>query len=481
MTEGFMLAITPAPVRKSILVKAPPQRAFEVFTSGIGRWWPPSHHIGKAELQDAIIEPRAGGRWYERGVDGSECEWGRVLAWEPPQRVVLAWQLSADWEFDPSLVTEVEVRFTPEGEGTRVDRAPQPRALRRQGRPGARPDRLRWRLGPHPAEFRRRRGGVAGLRVRPVLWSGPTRPVRGSPQVEKSAMGIDGDGLRSATTQTIITPRHKLEVATIAQHLELLTDLLPYVPVVGIEVAQDALIGVNVVEPELVLSDCFDAFHHLDEPASCFDTFLSQEQRPPPLREHSFLGLNLTVSNNEDFSGLRDAVEQDVAACPACPTRSGSKRLSLLDDFMNEKVLWNHEKIGDAELLQVVVQQHQVGVVRCLHPLRHGAERTVNNFCAKSVFLTFELVFFAARRAIEIRRGTIGRELTYSSMSTAWAKHLAADPSLGPGSGALRRTFVSGSTFLETQSHSEIAAFTMRAIADEAAPRTDSPLLPHAT
>ncbi|HEX2724948.1 MAG TPA: SRPBCC family protein [Beijerinckiaceae bacterium] len=116
-----MRAITPAPVRKSIFVRAQQQRAFEVFTSGIGRWWPPSHHIGKAEMQDAIIEPRAGGRWYERGVDGSECEWGRVLAWDPPQRVVLAWQLTADWQFDPKLVTEVEVRFTPEGEGTRVD------------------------------------------------------------------------------------------------------------------------------------------------------------------------------------------------------------------------------------------------------------------------------------------------------------------------------------------------------------------------
>jgi uncharacterized protein YndB with AHSA1/START domain len=116
-----MLAITPAPVRKSILVKAPPERAFEVFTTGIGRWWPQSHHIGKAEMQDAIMEPRAGGRWYERGADGSECEWGRVLAWEPPQRVVLAWQLAADWQYDPNLVTEVEVRFTPEGNGTRVD------------------------------------------------------------------------------------------------------------------------------------------------------------------------------------------------------------------------------------------------------------------------------------------------------------------------------------------------------------------------
>ena len=96
-------------------------RAFEVFPAGAGRWWPKSHHIGQAEMQDAVMEPRAGGRWYERGTDGSECEWGRVLAWEPPHRLVLAWQLNADWRYDPDLITEVEVRFTPDGQGTRVD------------------------------------------------------------------------------------------------------------------------------------------------------------------------------------------------------------------------------------------------------------------------------------------------------------------------------------------------------------------------
>ena len=81
--------ISPAPVRKSVRVAAPQERAFEVFTAGIGRWWPKSHHIGAADLDTFVIEPRAGGRWYERGVDGSECEVGKVLAWEPPARLVL--------------------------------------------------------------------------------------------------------------------------------------------------------------------------------------------------------------------------------------------------------------------------------------------------------------------------------------------------------------------------------------------------------
>ena len=67
------------------------------------------------------MEPRSGGRWYELGVDGSECEVGQVAAWEPPSRLLLIWQLTAEFKFDPTLETEVEVLFTPEGSGTRVD------------------------------------------------------------------------------------------------------------------------------------------------------------------------------------------------------------------------------------------------------------------------------------------------------------------------------------------------------------------------
>jgi uncharacterized protein YndB with AHSA1/START domain len=113
---------TETSVRRSITVKVDRERAFAVFTDGFDGWWNRSHHIGAAELDAAIIEPREGGRWYERGVDGSECDWGHVIAWEPPQRLVLAWQISADWQYDPSLVTEVEVTFTQEGPSrTRVD------------------------------------------------------------------------------------------------------------------------------------------------------------------------------------------------------------------------------------------------------------------------------------------------------------------------------------------------------------------------
>jgi uncharacterized protein YndB with AHSA1/START domain len=117
-----MRTITPAPVRKSVEVEAPPELAFEVFANRIGLWWPKSHHIGAADPETFAIEPRAGGRWFERGVDGSECEIGKVLVYEPPARLVLIWQLSADWKHDPALHTEVEVRFTAVGrDRTRVE------------------------------------------------------------------------------------------------------------------------------------------------------------------------------------------------------------------------------------------------------------------------------------------------------------------------------------------------------------------------
>jgi uncharacterized protein YndB with AHSA1/START domain len=115
------LHIQPAPVRKSIFVNAPPERAFDIIANGIGPWWPKTHHIGSADLDRPVIEPRTGGRWYEIDVDGSQCEIGKVLAWEPPARLLLAWKLDPEWKFDPDLVTEVEVLFTAEEGGTRVN------------------------------------------------------------------------------------------------------------------------------------------------------------------------------------------------------------------------------------------------------------------------------------------------------------------------------------------------------------------------
>jgi uncharacterized protein YndB with AHSA1/START domain len=104
-------------IRGKITVRVPPERAFAVFTRDFGSWWPHEYHIGRTDLADAVLEPREGGRWYERGADGSECDWGRVLAWEPPSRLVVTWQINGQWQFDPdpAHASEIEVRFTPDG------------------------------------------------------------------------------------------------------------------------------------------------------------------------------------------------------------------------------------------------------------------------------------------------------------------------------------------------------------------------------
>lgn len=114
--------IAPAPVRKSLLVKADMQRSFQVFTDRMGSWWPRSKSIGSSPPVAVVIEPRIGGRWYERAQDGSECEWGKVLHWEPPSRLVLAWQIDGTWKYNPACVTEVELNFTPvSAHETRID------------------------------------------------------------------------------------------------------------------------------------------------------------------------------------------------------------------------------------------------------------------------------------------------------------------------------------------------------------------------
>jgi uncharacterized protein YndB with AHSA1/START domain len=114
--------IRPAPVRRSVTVNAAPAEAFRVFTADIAKWWPSTHSIGKAKMKNPVLEPRAGGRWYEIGEDGSECDWGRVLAWEPPARLLMAWQIDHGFGFNPDLHTEVEVRFIAEGaRATRVE------------------------------------------------------------------------------------------------------------------------------------------------------------------------------------------------------------------------------------------------------------------------------------------------------------------------------------------------------------------------
>lgn len=111
-------------VRRTITVAATQERAFRVFAEQFGTWWPKKYSIGAAEQADFIVEPKVGGRWYEVGVDGTECDTGRVTAYEPFDRLALAWHLDGSWKYDPDPghASEVEVRFIAEGDGrTRVE------------------------------------------------------------------------------------------------------------------------------------------------------------------------------------------------------------------------------------------------------------------------------------------------------------------------------------------------------------------------
>lgn len=133
------------PVRVDVDVAVGPDVAFRAFTADFDRWWPRSHHVGTAELGEAVLEQRPGGRWYERGVDGSECEWGRVLEWDPPRRLVLGWHLDGSYTYrpEPERASRVEVTFTPLADGhTRV-------ALEHHGfeRHGAGADHVRGSVG----------------------------------------------------------------------------------------------------------------------------------------------------------------------------------------------------------------------------------------------------------------------------------------------------------------------------------------------
>ncbi len=111
-------------VRTEIVVNVRAERAFRLFTESFDRIKPREHNMLGVDIAESVFEPRAGGRVYDRGVDGSECQWGRVLAYEPPTRIVFTWEISPMWqiESDPAKRSEVEVRFVEDApDRTRVE------------------------------------------------------------------------------------------------------------------------------------------------------------------------------------------------------------------------------------------------------------------------------------------------------------------------------------------------------------------------
>jgi uncharacterized protein YndB with AHSA1/START domain len=115
------IAVRIAPVRKSLRVNAAPAHAFEVFTSGLGRWWPLDHGIGPTPRKGVAMETRLGGRWYEMAEDGTQTDIGKIVVWEPPRRFVMTWDINSQWKPDTTVSSEVEVQFIPDGTGTRLE------------------------------------------------------------------------------------------------------------------------------------------------------------------------------------------------------------------------------------------------------------------------------------------------------------------------------------------------------------------------
>lgn len=109
-----------APIVCAVQVKAAPAQAFEMFASQMAAWWPKGRTIGKNPHVAVIVEPRAGGQWFERDAQGNETHWGKVLVWEPPSRLVFGWQINSQWAYDPDFLTEVELTFAPADGGTIV-------------------------------------------------------------------------------------------------------------------------------------------------------------------------------------------------------------------------------------------------------------------------------------------------------------------------------------------------------------------------
>ena len=145
--------MTIAPIVLTTRVKLALAAAFDLFARQMGQWWPKGRTIAPSPHADIVVEPQAGGRWFERDADGNETRWGKVLAWDPPSRLLLGWQLNCDWGYDPELLTEVELTFAPaDGGGTLVRL--EHRNLERFGADAARhAERIRGGWPQRLAEF----------------------------------------------------------------------------------------------------------------------------------------------------------------------------------------------------------------------------------------------------------------------------------------------------------------------------------------
>jgi hypothetical protein len=237
--------------------------------------------------------------------------------------------------------------------------------------------------------------------------------------------------------------------------LELLTDFLPHVPIIGIDLAQDVFERIDIVESKLLSTDCFDTSHNLDQPASGVRALISEEQGPSPLGDNQVLRLRLAILDNNDLARGRNLVQQNVAADPTSSASSRRKRPALLDDLPHKELLRHDNEIRNFELLQIIVQEQEIRIITRSKSLTHTPKGAIKHLPAKAALLAFQLVFFITFCAKEICDWAIVLELSYCRVSAARAENPCPRPLFSPCPSPLRTAHIGSLSFLKTKLHRE--------------------------
>jgi hypothetical protein len=267
-------------------------------------------------------------------------------------------------------------------------------------------------------------------------------------------------------SQPVVAAGHKVEISTVSEDLELLPYLLPDMSVLWIKPAQGSFEGVNIIKLKFLLSDVFDTLHDFDQPAPCLDSLISKEQSFLPLTKHKLFRLQSPILHEKDFSQGGDLIKQNIATDPPCTPSCGRQRSSFLDNLSHKEMLWHDEQIGYLKLLPIVVQQQQIWIIARGKTATHRAKCAVEHLWTELFFLTFELVFFVARRAEKVRDRLVIGELADAGIAAIRAIYLSPNPMLCPGPRALRRASVRRLFLFETQFHeqSKYSTFTKKSL-----------------
>jgi hypothetical protein len=256
-------------------------------------------------------------------------------------------------------------------------------------------------------------------------------------QSSDSAVGASVAARLARRQQPVSATTQKLKEASIAEHLQLLANLLSNMLVHRVEAAQMRLERIHFLQSELLPSDPFHAAEHIQQPSSRRVALKAKEDCALPLIEHSLTVQNNSALNNEDFAGVGDLGEEYVAADPARTACSFCKRPSFLNNLLEEEVLRDDKKVVDPGR-DVVIEQHKIGVIMGCEPLQHSSISSVGNSRAEAYFLALELELLLARTAVELGNWTIVWKSKEARCPAIGAEDFPARPVLSQHPSGLR-------------------------------------------